>query len=115
MKAIGARDLMLITPWFMATHESNSMLPKKGRSTRLTEIREVIAQAKAAGFSVTLMPIVLLTEAPKEKWRGNIKPPDIDAWFSGYTEFILEFADLAEKTGSEVFVLGSELSSMEKY
>ncbi|MEE9392046.1 MAG: thermonuclease family protein [Planctomycetota bacterium] len=115
MKAMGARDLMLITPWFMATPDVYSIKPRKGRSTPLPEVARVVRQAREAGFSVTLMPIVLLTKAPDDKWRGNIKPVDHDAWFGGYNEFICQFADLAELSGVDVFCVGSELSSMEHH
>jgi hypothetical protein len=43
-------------------------------------------------------------------WRGTIDPPEPDAWFASYREFILPWADFAESRGLALFMVGTELA-----
>jgi len=76
---------------------------------------ELFRIAHQAGLRVVLMPKVLLSNPRAGAWRGKIAPTSWDVWFDQYRRFILHFAELAEKGGAEVFMVGSELISTEKF
>lgn len=115
MKDIGVTDVMLITPWFLEDWESIRIYRRTYRSSPAFVIEKVAHTARDMGMNVMLMPIVLLTTSDKNHWRGNIAPTDLSDWFSSYNEFIGAFADIARTAGCESLVVGSELSSLEKY
>jgi hypothetical protein len=61
-----------------------------------------------------LFPIVrLLAPRTEGEWRGTLTPADKDAWFRSYTDWMGTFASLAQMTGAEKLVIGSELSSLD--
>ncbi|HWL93106.1 MAG TPA: hypothetical protein VNT79_06200 [Phycisphaerae bacterium] len=64
-----------------------------------------------------VMPVVLLKSPRNKEWRGKIIPPghDWDAWFKRYRQFINRWADICEKHGVEVLMVGSELIKSEAY
>ncbi len=79
-------------------------------------LSDLIRHAKGKGLRVMLMPIVLL-DAPRtegNEWRGTINPPSWDSWFDSYRDMITHFAWIAEGSGVDVLVVGSELVSSEK-
>jgi endonuclease YncB( thermonuclease family) len=115
MCEIGATHLMLITPWFLEDFEAVRIMRRSYRSCPIPVVERVAAKARELGLDVTLMPIVLLSNADSKHWRGNIAPKDLDDWFSSYNEFILPFADVARRAGAETLVIGSEFSSLEKH
>ncbi len=112
--AIGATDILLITPWFLDHFTSCEMVPKKTRSTSLPMVGRVIRQAKSLGLRVAIMPIVLLWKPTDDHWRGDIKPKDQDDWFLSYQEFMGAFASLAEENHADELLVGSEFSSLER-
>jgi hypothetical protein len=63
-----------------------------------------------------LMPVVRLQRRGSHEWRGAIMPADgLDTWFASYRGFVLPLARVAEDAGAHRFVVGSELSSLERY
>ncbi len=74
-----------------------------------------VAQAHKLGFKVMHKPHMHINPS---LWRGHIEPtgPDgWDAWFEGYTTFILHHAQLAARLEVEAFVVGLELASTSWY
>ncbi|HSW44119.1 MAG TPA: hypothetical protein VLM89_00940 [Phycisphaerae bacterium] len=77
--------------------------------------QDIFRIAHAHGLRVIFMPIILLSDPRGNEWRGVISPPNWDDWFEQYRDFILHFARLAQANKVEVFSVGSELVSTEKY
>ena len=76
-----------------------------------------IRAAKRAGLRVMLVMRVALEHglaANRHLWHGMIWPRDdqLQAWFEGYSEFVLWGADLAARENVDLFVIGNELSSL---
>ncbi len=64
------------------------------------------------GFKIMLKPHVWLSNATNGIWRSNIKmntQTEWDAWFADYSANILDYAELAEALGIELFCIGTEL------
>jgi hypothetical protein len=77
-----------------------------------------IQGARAAGLQVVLIPRVALDHAfPVNRflWHGLIQPTEdvvLESWFQKYDEFILHWANIAEREGVAVLAVGSEMSAM---
>ena len=76
---------------------------------------ELIQYAKSKKLRVVLMPIVLLEHPSGNEWRGTIKPESWDDWSDSYREMIHHYETVAEAGHVEVFLVGSELVSTERY
>ena len=54
-----------------------------------------------------------------EGWRGDIgkgmTPDEVKAWFETYDAFIVSEARMAQSEGAEMFAVGTELVTMERY
>ncbi|MGA2229901.1 MAG: hypothetical protein ABSH22_03155 [Tepidisphaeraceae bacterium] len=80
------------------------------------DLVQLIAHAKADKLRVILMPIVLLDKPKSDNdWRGTIHPDDWDDWFSSYQDMMNYYAMIAEQTGVNLLVVGSELVSAEPF
>lgn len=67
-----------------------------------------IRQVKKAGLRVILKPQILVENG----WAGEIKSVNEAGWknwFESYTRRLLHYADIAEKEGAEILVVGTEL------
>lgn len=110
---VGADTLLLVVHGYQ-DHAGSMNLRLHGEKTASAEdTGRIIDHAHRCGLRVMLMPIVLLEYPRGSEWRGRIKPPDIDGWWKRYTDFILHFARVAEKHDAEMFMVGSELVSLE--
>jgi len=72
-------------------------------------LRYVISQIHRLGMGVILLTPLL----PDDRtWEGAIMPEDVGAWFEHWREILLHYAELAEETGVEILLLGSELVTL---
>jgi hypothetical protein len=85
------------------------------RTAHAGDVGKLCDLAKAHGLRTILMPIVLLSNARNNEWRGKIIPAnrEWDAWFRRYTRFVVHFAKIAERHHVEVLMIGSELIKTE--
>ena len=89
------------------------------------EIRRAIGLARQNKLKVTLKPMIdLLPDAPAGKWRGKIGFTAADGrvdeaawetWWTQYDAFLLHYARLAQETRCELFCLGCEMESTERF
>lgn len=83
------------------------------------EIENMIFYAQSLGLTVILKPMVNVSDGT---WRAHINFFDTDVpcepkwseWFATYTEFILHYAEIAEKTNCAMFVIGCELVNADR-
>jgi hypothetical protein len=73
----------------------------------------MVRRAHALGLKVFLFPILDVQNRKAAEWRGAIRPGDWDAWWRGYRRFILHYASLSQRTGVELYAVGSELVTPE--
>lgn len=84
-----------------------------------TEVKQMIHYAKSLDLNVILKPMVNVSDGT---WRAHINFFDMDVpcepkwsdWFKSYNDFILHYADIAEETGCEMFVIGCELVNADR-
>lgn len=110
---LGATHISFIVRIYQEHARSPGPLRHPTKTPRDAILLEAIKEARRSGMQVLLMPIVLLEKPGEDDWRGNIAPPDWDAWFAAYQNLLLHFARLAEEGGASTLLVGSELSSTE--
>jgi len=74
-------------------------------------MRREVAHAHALGIKVALKPHLWIRRG---EWQGDLQFANDDAWrawFKSYRAFILHYAELAERDGYDMLVLGTELKS----
>ncbi|HAF70134.1 MAG: hypothetical protein XD60_0951 [Acetothermia bacterium 64_32] len=72
-------------------------------------LRQVITQIHRLGMGVILLTPLFPDDGT---WEGAIQPQDVEAWFDHWRGILLHYAQLAEETGVEVLLLGSELATL---
>lgn len=110
---MGFRHLCLVFPLFVRDVRSSSIVRDHARTPTDERLLETIAYARGKGFSILLMPILLLLEAGEDDWRGTLRPADPGRFWLAYDRALAHYADLAEAGGVDVLSVGSELGSLE--
>lgn len=105
----GANAVELDVPYFQDDVHSSDPGPRANRTPTLAQVREAIQGARRIGMRVYILPIVLLERAEPKEWRGTMKPDDPDLWWRSYGELVLDLAMVAESSGAEGLLVGSEL------
>lgn len=82
-----------------------------------SDITSLARAARRAGLATVLVLRVYLEHGAtpnQHLWHGMIWPPEdaLDRWFARYTAFATWAADLAQREGIDVLVVGNELNSM---
>lgn len=80
-----------------------------GRTASDEALRHVISQIHRMGMGVILLPRLVPDDGT---WEGEISPEDVGMWFDHWREIILHYAHLAQDTGVEILLLGSELVTL---
>jgi hypothetical protein len=113
--AEGADTVSLVVDARQENGSSTIMYVDMRKTMTVPQLSDIIAHAKSKGLRVILMPIVLL-DAPADdsEWRGTLKPHDWHEWFDNYRGMIEHYARIAQSTGVDVLVVGSELVSSEQ-
>lgn len=88
----------------------------RDRSDRDISIEKEIKNAHDNNLIVMFKPQIWSRDFDADgKWAGDIKFDDenkLHAWFESYHEYILHYAKLAEKTNTEIFVVGHEFAGI---
>jgi hypothetical protein len=79
------------------------------------QLQRLIRHAKDRKLRVVLMPIVLLDNPRGNEWRGTIRPDSWTEWWDSYRQMQHHYAWIAQSSGVDLLVVGSELVSTEKY
>jgi hypothetical protein len=113
--ADGADTVSLVVDARQENGESSMMYVDMRKTMTVPQLSDIIGHAKSKNMRVILMPIVLLDQpADETEWRGTLKPHDWHQWFENYRDMIEHYARIAQSTGVDVLVVGSELVSSEK-
>ena len=119
IRALGANSVSVPVYWYQRDVTDSVIRPYQAPDFDLARyddlVRGTIREARDAGLSVLLMPVVQLSRVEKGQWRGALRPADWDRWFDSYASFLLHYARLAAEEEVELFCVGSELSSTEEH
>ncbi len=108
----GAQWVQIVTAYYQYKYNSKEIFPSEKTPSDASLIH-AIKRAQALGMKVMLKPHIDLIDESGGLCRGDIgfqNQADWQEWFSQYLNFILHYAKLADKTGVELFCIGTELS-----
>lgn len=111
LRGTGSDSVSVVPAWYMDSARSTRIAPGP-RTPDDGALVHAMARAKELGFRLVVKPHV---DAAGLAWRSGIAPADVDAWFASYRTFIDHYADMAQRAGADVFVVGTEYSSMTRY
>jgi hypothetical protein len=112
----GADTVSLVVDARQENFQSNFMYVDVRKAMTDAQLAQIIGHAKAKHMRVILMPIVLIDDpADDAHWRGTLQPKDWDVWFDNYRDLLCHYATLAQGTGVDLLVVGSELNSSEEH
>lgn len=109
LRAMGFDSLMLVLYLRMPSVNSSYVEAFEYTPTD-DELRYAVSLAKKEGFRVFLRPSLIVEGG----WSGEIRPADIKSWFESYSSYLKHYASLAEELKVYCFVIGTELSSLDK-
>jgi hypothetical protein len=112
---LGSQSVLVSFNLYQEHAGSEHVGPHPEYTPQPDELRALLQMARALRLRVILMPKVLLSAPRGKEWRGKIKPPSWDAWFDQYRRQMVDIAEIAEETGVDVFLVGSELVTTEKF
>jgi hypothetical protein len=111
LRQINARQVIFSPSWEAVNSELPLLFqPHLDSSARWHKTAHNLRIAKEQGLEVGLFPQMRFTGSTSEWWQAadTVNPNWWLAWFEQYRHFILQYADLAENTEAEVFVLGGD-------
>ena len=108
----GAEWVAIISTYYQDKYNSKEIFPSE-RTPSDKSLIHAVNKAHQLGLKVMLKPHLDLVDESEGLWRADIgfqKESDWQEWFRQYLKFILHYALIAEKTGAEIFCIGTELS-----
>jgi len=120
LSAIGYNVVQLNTFAYMRDRKETRVLTDGDPTMAERYMVEEIQNLHEMGFKVMLKPHIWIGghDLDPDNWRSKIDFDDlekIEKWFESYSQFILGEAKLAESTGAEMLVVGTELVGVSKY
>ena len=109
----GANTVCFSLAAYQENASSSSIFIDYRKVPSVKRMKKLIKVAHDKSLSVVMMPIVLLENPRSGEWRGKINPTNKEKWWKSYNEYILFYARIAADADAEVFIIGSELVSME--
>lgn len=109
IKTLGSTSVTLVPTWYMPQANSNTVMPRPGKTPTDGSLKVAITWAHEAGLKVVLKPHVDVND---ESFRGEIQPADHVLWFQAYDAMMTHYAALAANNGVDVFSVGTELKTM---
>lgn len=111
LKSVGANTAVMV-PFMKQDRPQSDQVDSSGSVTD-AQLIAGINSAHAAGMQVILKPQILVGGA----WAGAVNPGSAqgwDRWFASYQTQIIHYAEIAQTTKSELFVVGTELKQADK-
>ena len=109
----GANTVCLAVAAYQENSGSNSLFIEYRKVPSVERLAKLVRLCHDRGLRVVMMPIVLLENPGTGEWRGKINPPNPDSWWEDYENFVLFYAQEAEASKVDLFMVGSELVSIE--
>lgn len=114
LSQLGVNSVAIVFPLFQNGWQASQVTTDPEMTPTIQELEMVILAAKEEEVTVMLRPILdEQSMMMAKRWRGNILPQDIDAWFESYRLLLLDYARLAQAMGVELLNIGTELNSLQ--
>jgi hypothetical protein len=111
-----ANAIAVSFPFFVTSPRSDELIADE-RTPSPHRLSILIEEARRAGLRTTLRPLMdgATPEAfHGEAWRGTFAPTDRERWYAAYSAFLRPYLRLAEDERVATFVVGVELSALQR-
>ncbi len=108
--SLHANAISVTFPFFMNGPHAPVVTARQATPTP-HQVATITRIAEAQGLFVTFRPLLDETSIDRE-FRGNMQPSNPVRWFASYRRFLLPYAKAAQRSGTQEFVVGTELSSL---
>lgn len=120
LNGVGYDTVQLNTFAYMRSRKETEVISDRDPTMAEKYMVAEIENLHRTGFKVMLKPHIWIGRhnLDSDNWRNKIDfedPEERKEWFSSYKKFIISEAELAEKTGVEILVIGTELVGVSKY
>ncbi len=109
----GANSVCMVIAAYQENATSSTIFVEARKTPTDAKLLKLFDYAHKLGLRVLVMPIVLLENPREGEWRGKINPESWDHWWEHYTNYVLHYAGLCQQGKVEVYMVGSELISVE--
>ena len=106
---LGAEWVTIVPARFQEKKHFNGPRVDPEKTQSDSSVETVIGRAHDLGMKVTLKPHVDLDDGSS---RTELLPQNLDEWFKSYEGMLSLYADIAERTGTEQLVVGTELKAI---
>lgn len=111
--ATGANSIEVVVVGIQSTVSSTTIDRTSRRTNTDADLTRVIQMAHQRGLKVMIKPQLDLSDDPAH-WRGEIgtaftSEGQWQAWFQAYKDWIVHYAELAQKNRVEIVCIGTEL------
>ncbi|AKM04955.1 glycoside hydrolase family 113 [Burkholderia pyrrocinia] len=104
----GANSVSLVVTQYVNNITDTDIEPAAATESDAS-LEQAIANAKAAGLSVTLKPHLDVADGT---WRAYLAPSNVAHFFANYQAMIVHYAEIAQATGAGMLVIGTEMESL---
>ena len=108
-QALSSNMLVLTPTWSFTRQSPLTFELQPGSDPLWSDTLDMVAGARAYALNVAIFPTARFPGDESAWWQSA--PRDAawwDAWFANYRRFILNYADLAARSGAQALVLGGE-------
>ncbi len=105
---MGAKTVIFAPQWYL-TDDSLLLQPKLGVTPFSNQLIHWLNETQEAGLTPGLFPQIFPSNAIPSWWTlGSHTDSWWDAWFDIYSQFIINYAKIAEQTESEMLIIGGK-------
>ena len=105
----GSDRVAIFTQWFLDGPTSSMLAPDPARTPTDAAVLHAAAVARRLGMAVTIKPQIGIRSGA---WIGTAHPADIEVFWTRYRQMLLHYADLAERAGASMLVVGTEMRTL---
>jgi hypothetical protein len=109
MAAEGSDHVAIFTQWFLPDRTASALAPDLMRTPSDASILHAMTTARELGLKVTLKPQVGIHGGG---WIGAARPADAADFWRRYSAMMLHYAELAQRGGASMLVVGTEMATM---
>jgi len=109
LRGTGADLAVFPVLWFAQARDSTEIAPDPHETPSDASIVAAAATARGDGMQVAIAPHLNVRDGT---FRGDIAPASREDWMAAYRRMVEHYADLAQQADADLFVVGSELTSM---
>lgn len=106
----GSNAVAIVPTLYAAGCDASTLRDDPRHTASAAAVEHAARRAAAVGLRVALKPHVDIDGWPCG--REQYLPADLDRWFAAYTAQLVAYAEIAERTGAGLLVVGTELDRL---